>query len=398
MYEYSYTGGVSQAIKSLVLYKRHLQNCRVHKSRVPRSKRRFWMDCDCPIWIHGRTPAGDIVPRQSTQFSDLKRAEALRASLMAQVQTDSVTGPPLSECIEKYLATREQDLDARTLNQHRLALERLQRFLEAQNIVHIREMTVDHLETFKTAGLPKAMQMTTKATTFAKIRCFLRASFRRGWINEALVDKVTTVKAVYDQKEPYTDEEIGTILDHASQLDGGTHGYAKHGATFRLLLELMLVTGLRVGDAVAFDPRALTKGEALWIYTYQPQKQKRSEKAKLVEAYITNDLKKRISECEWLSKKLPFWYGAGTDPTPLAQAVYERMQNIGERAGIPDCRPHRLRDTFAVGMLLKGISLEDVSRLLGHSSVKVTEAYYAKWIGARKRRLERLLAESLVHA
>ena len=126
---------------------------------------------------------------------------------MAQVQTDSLTGPPLSECIEKYLATREQDLDARALNQHRLALERLQRFLEAENVIHIREMTVDHVETFNTAGLPKAMQMTTKATTFAKIRCFLRAAFRRGWIKEALVDKVTTVKAVYDQKEPYTDDE-----------------------------------------------------------------------------------------------------------------------------------------------------------------------------------------------
>jgi integrase/recombinase XerD len=395
VYEYSYTEGVSQAIKSLVLYKRHLQGCTIHNSRVPRSKRRFWMDCDCPIWIHGRTPTGDIVPRQSTQFSDLKRAEALRASLMAQVQTESMTGPPLSECIEKYLATREQDIDARTLNQHRLALERLQRFLEAQNIIHIREITVDHLETFKTAGLPKAMRMTTKATTFAKIRCFLRAAFRRGWIKEALVDKVTTVKAVYDQKEPYTDDEIATILDHASLLDGGTHGYAKQAGTFRLLLELMLSTGLRVGDAVGFDPRALSKGDSLWIYTYQPQKQKRSEKPKLLEAYITDEMKKRIDECRWLSMKGPFWYGAGSDPTPLAQAVYERMQNIGERTGIADCRPHRLRDTFAVRALLRGMQLEDVSRLLGHASVKVTETYYAKWIGSRKRRLERLVAESL---
>jgi hypothetical protein len=71
---------------------------------------------------------------------------------MAQVQTDSVTGPPFSECIEKYLATREQDLDPRTLNQHRLALERLQRFLGAQNVVHIREMTVDHLGDVQDGG------------------------------------------------------------------------------------------------------------------------------------------------------------------------------------------------------------------------------------------------------
>jgi integrase len=355
------------------------------------------MDCNCPIWIHGRTPTGDIVPRQSTQFSDLKRAEALRASLMAQVQMDSVTGPPLSECIEKYLATREQDLDPRTLNQHRLALARLQRFLGAHNVRHIREMTVDHLETFKTAGLPKTMRMTTKATTFAKIRCFLRAGFRRGWIKEALVDKVTTVKAVYDQKEPYTDEEITAILDHALEMDGGTHGYAKQPKTFRLLLELMLETGLRVGDAVGFDPVTLSKGDSLWIYTYQPQKQKRAEKPKLLEAYITDTTKKRIDACTWLSSKRPFWYGAGTDPTPLAQAVYERMQGIGARAGIDDCRPHRLRDTFAVRALLRGMQLDDVSRLLGHSSVKVTETYYAKWVASRKRRLERLVAESLVN-
>lgn len=75
---------------------------------------------------------------------------------MAQVQTDSVTGPPLSECVEKYLATREQDLDERTLGQRRLALEHLHRFLDAQGVVLIREVTVDHLATFKAADCRKA--------------------------------------------------------------------------------------------------------------------------------------------------------------------------------------------------------------------------------------------------
>jgi integrase len=40
------------------------------------------------------------------------------------------------------------------------------------------------------------------------------------------------------------------------------------------------------------------------------------------------------------------------------------------------------------------MQLEDVSRLLGHSSVKVTETYYAKWISSRKRRLERIVTET----
>ena len=84
-------------------------------------------------------------------------------------------------------------------------------------------------------------------------------------------------------------------------MDGGTHGYAKQPKTFRLLLEPMLATGLRVGDAVGFDSRVLGKGDSLWIYTYRPQKQKRAEKPKLLEAYIADEMKERIDECTWLS-------------------------------------------------------------------------------------------------
>lgn len=81
------------------------------------------------------------------------------------------------------------------------------------------------------------------------------------------------------------------------------------------------------------------------------------------------------------------------------QGVAE-MRRIGAHCDpkITDCRPHRLRDTFAVRALLKGIPLEDVSKLLGHQSVAVTEKYYAPWIASRKRRLERLLFETLVEA
>jgi integrase len=85
---------------------------------------------------------------------------------------------------------------------------------------------------------------------------------------------------VYDQKEPYSDEEVNKILNEALKLSGGTHGYARHPKTFRLLLGLMLETGMRVGDAIRYDPALVVKGDHLWIYTYIPQKQRRTEKPK----------------------------------------------------------------------------------------------------------------------
>ena len=62
------------------------------------------------------------------------------------------------------------------------------------------------------------MADTSKSTVVAKLRCFLRAAFRRGWISEALADRVTGHKAVYEQKEPYTDNEVELILAEALRL------------------------------------------------------------------------------------------------------------------------------------------------------------------------------------
>ena len=50
--------------------------------------------------------------------------------------------------------------------------------------------------------------------------------------------------------------------------------------------------------------------------------------------------------------------------------------------------PHRFRDTFAVSLLLKGVSIEIVAKLLGHSSIKVTERHYSPWVKARQDMLE----------
>jgi hypothetical protein len=43
-------------------------------------------------------------------------------------------------------------------------------------------------------------------------------------------------------------------------------------------------------------------------------------------------------------------------------------------------KSHMLRDTFTVEMLLAGVAPEDVSRLLTHTSIKITEEYYRHWV------------------
>ena len=52
------------------------------------------------------------------------------------------------------------------------------------------------------------------------------------------------------------------------------------------------------------------------------------------------------------------------------------------------CHPHMFRDTFAVELLLAGVSLDQVSLLLGQSSIKITEKHYAPFVKARQPQRE----------
>jgi len=52
---------------------------------------------------------------------------------------------------------------------------------------------------------------------------------------------------------------------------------------------------------------------------------------------------------------------------------------------------HRLRGTFAVDLLEKGVPLEEVSKLLEHESIKAAERHHAKWVKGRQGRLDSLV-------
>ena len=57
-------------------------------------------------------------------------------------------------------------------------------------------------------------------------------------------------------------------------------------------------------------------------------------------------------------------------------------------AAIPDGYSHRLRDTFSTDLLSKGVPIEVISKLLGHTSIKTIEKYYAPWVAIRQRSLD----------
>ena len=56
------------------------------------------------------------------------------------------------------------------------------------------------------------------------------------------------------------------------------------------------------------------------------------------------------------------------------------LREIFESAGVKHAHPHRFRDTFSVGLLENGVSIETLAMLLGHADIRITQKHYAPWV------------------
>ena len=123
------------------------------------------------------------------------------------------------------------------------------------------------------------------------------------------------------------------------------------------------------------------------------EKKKAAQRTSYHVVFTSEELKTDIEAALglWRSPNRPFMRNSLVNATYI---IRDEMWDIGEFAKVEDRRPHRVRDTFAVRKLLKDVSIDDVSKLLGHTSVTITEQHYATWVPARTRRLEGIVAES----
>ena len=92
-----------------------------------------------------------------------------------------------------------------------------------------------------------------------------------------------------------------------------------------------------------------------------------------------------------------FWSGKGEEESVTKNWAKYYIAPLFKAAKIRSeghMMSHRLRDTFAVDLLEKGVPLEEVSKLLGHESIKTTEKHYSKWMKGRQDRLDKLVTDT----
>jgi site-specific recombinase XerD len=272
-----------------------------------------------------------------------------------------------------------RDAEARGLRppsvyKYRLLFKQLNAFAEEKGMTHLDELGVHELRLFRESWKNKNFSARKKLEA---LRTFFRFCLESGWVAKNYALSITPPKVNQPPTMPYTRDEFNRVLAACDKYPSAKHPNAHWGSRLKALVLLLRHSGLRITDAVTLSKRQLKDG-ILILRTAKTGTDIRVPLPK--DAVLALD-------AEVQPNGYYFWTGLST--TKSCVRDYQRaFKTLYELAKVENGHAHRWRDTFAVELLLAGVSLSDVSVLLGHQSIKVTEKHYSPWVKARQDQLE----------
>jgi integrase/recombinase XerD len=357
----------------LNLFRRHLTRC------AHRAKGRKHRSCHCPLMVEG-TLRGMMI-RKSL---DIRSWEAGQALIREWEATGlGANAPTVSEAVEAFLKdATARKVRAGTLKNLRVLLADLERSAERKGIRLLKGIDTERVREFREGWTFSAV---TASKKLERLRSFFRFCKDSDWIEANPCDKVKPPKVDLSPTLPFTQKEMSQILAACDEVPDNHHRLGGLPAKrVKALVLLLRHSGLRIGDAVML-PVKNVEGGRLLLYMQKT--------GVPVHLPLPPVVIQALDELPRANPDYFFWTGESTAHT-ITGKWRDRLGRVFKLAKIEGGHPHRFRDTFAVELLLKGVPLDQVSILLGHSSVRITERHYAPWVRARQERLEELVQAS----
>jgi integrase/recombinase XerD len=290
----------------------------------------------------------------------------------------------LSAAIATFDANKEaQGVKPRVRAMYARELKRLQDYSEARGLYTVRQaLTIDNLIGLRGTWSKVYKSSWSRLVVQKHLNHFLRFAYNAAWIDR--IPKLSPIQVDEPETEPLTDKEYAELLKHAE-------------GKVRVLIMLMRWSGLAIRDASTLKRTDLVEANG----TYRIIRPRTKTKTPLY-IPIPPDVAKEVLRVLNGHAVYVFW----NRQTDSSNAEYRQAGYWGERiaaaftaAGIVSeghMISHRLRSTFAVDLLKKGVPLEHVSKLLGHKSVTTTERHYAKWVKGRQDLLDNVVSGTWV--
>ena len=182
--------------------------------------------------------------------------------------------------------------------------------------------------------------------------------------------------------QPLGEGEVKALLEAAEftriATTNGRKPYKMHRRTgFRdsALILVLLDTGLRAGEAgrLNIGDVDLDAGE-IYISPYGSSQRKTKSRMLPIGKTTRRALWRYLATRVETEKSDPL-FPSESGRRLAHDAIRHLLVDLGEKANVKNCHPHRLRHTFAIEFLRNGGDVFTLQMLLGHSSLEMVQTY-----------------------
>ncbi len=228
----------------------------------------------------------------------------------------------------------------------------------------------------------QGLARTSTARALAALRSFYRYLDRQHGRHNAALKALRTPRLVKRLPRPLSPGQARALIQEVAA------GASPDWVASRDLALLLLLygAGLRIGEALALERRALGREPARQQALTVTGKGRKQRLVPLLPV-VAQALAAYLDDCPHApGAEAPLFVGLrGRRLQPAL--VRRRMQVLRRRLGLPEtASPHALRHSFATHLLAGGADLRVIQELLGHASLSTTQGY----TGIEGERLMRL--------
>ena len=203
-------------------------------------------------------------------------------------------------------------------------------------------------------------------TYMRHIRVFLKYCHEETFLPEPLHYRIRLPKAERPTIEILTDAEIEIILETFTKSETGLRN--------RALICLLLDCGLRLSEAVGIKSSDINFEKGYIKVLGKGRKERIVPVGLKVRRLMLAYIHKRRSSDHATANEY-FFLSKQRKPI-TAHGIASLMTRLKKRTGIPRLHAHLFRHTFATNFLVHGLGdVYELSRILGHSEIRVTEKY-----------------------
>jgi len=209
---------------------------------------------------------------------------------------------------------------------------------------------------------PKLSNTTiNRATAF--LRAMLRFAMKRNMIEKMPINYFEMLPEHREPKGFLRPEEVETLIDNADP-------------KMQDIIYCLIYTGCRKGEILSLRWEQVDFDKRLITLTTKDSKRRGRTIYKPISDPLMKLLHQRQERNQFI--KSPFVFPSRINPFEPVKDIRSGWSSACKKSGLINVTPHLLRHTFASWLTMEtNGDLQSVSRLVGHSSINITNEFYA---------------------